>query len=111
MSEIKVFEELIELVTYDKEIHLLPAKVFEQVKSDMQTKRFIQTWPNQMIAVRNIKAIRPRQWDSITTFVLKEKDPKLKEEYQEIIDERKSKNFKTKSVEHLIQIHQAKYWK
>ena len=64
-----------------------------------------------LINSSSISTIEPYRWDDIDHFLVWITDPIMKDQLQEILKERKSKNLQTRGVEHLMQIYTDRYKK
>lgn len=64
-----------------------------------------------LINSSSISTVEPYRWDDIDHFLVGITDPIMKDQLQEILQERKSKNLQTRGVEHLMSIYTDRYWK
>lgn len=64
-----------------------------------------------LINSSSISTIEPYRWDDIDHFLVWITDPTMKDQLQEILKERKSKNLQTRGVNHLMQIYTDRFWK
>lgn len=63
-----------------------------------------------LINSSSISTVEPYRWDDIDHFLVGITDPIMKDQLQEILKERKSKNLQTRGVEHLMQIYTDRFW-
>lgn len=63
-----------------------------------------------LINSSSISTIEQYRWDDIDHFLVWITDPIMKDQLQEIIKERKSKNLQTRGVEHLMKIYTDRFW-
>lgn len=57
-----------------------------------------------------ISTVEPYRWDDIDHFLVGITDPIMKDQLNEILKERKSKNLQTRGVEHLMKIYTDRFW-
>ena len=81
MNEIKLYEELTYIYTFDDKVYPTPIAVKDLEKLLNGSNRFINLW-NDLIAVSSIKRVESRKVDSVENAVLQIKDPDLREKVQ-----------------------------
>lgn len=63
-----------------------------------------------LINSSSISTIEPYRWDDIDHFLVGITDPIMKDQLNEILNERKAKNLQTRGVEHLMKIYTDRFW-
>lgn len=101
MNEIKIYETMSYIHTYDDKIYPTPLEL-DVINSMLERWKFINLWTD-LINVSNIKRVESRKIDSVENAILQIEDLKLREKVMVEVKKRESE-WKTTNTEILKNI-------
>lgn len=101
MNQIKVYEELSYIHTFDDKVYPTPLTL-DVINKMLETSKFLNLW-SDLINVSNIKRVESRKVDSVENAILQIKDVELREKVMAEVKKRKSE-WKTTNMEILENI-------
>lgn len=88
MNEIKIYEELSYIHTYDDKVYPTPLTL-EVINKMLESSKFINLG-SELINVWNIKRVETKKVDSVENAILQIKDVELREKARNEVKKRKS---------------------
>lgn len=88
MNEIKIYEELSYIHTYDDKVYPTPLTL-EVINKMLESSKFINLG-TELINVSNIKRVETKKVDSVENAILQIKDAELREKVRNEVKKRKS---------------------
>ena len=88
MNEIKIYEELSYIHTYDDKVYPTPLTL-EVINKMLESSKFINLG-SELINVWNIKRVESKKVDSVENAILQIKDSELREKVRNEVKKRKS---------------------
>ena len=88
MNEIKIYEELSYIHTYDDKVYPTPLDL-EVINKMLESSKFINLG-TELINVSNIKRVETKKVDSVENAILQIKDAELREKVRNEVKKRKS---------------------
>ena len=101
-NQIKEYQELSYIVTFDDRVYPTPVPVKDLEKALNGTSRFINLW-TELLNVSNIKRVESKKVGTVENAILQIQDPELREEVRNEIKKRKAE-WKTTNIEVLRNI-------
>ena len=88
MHEIKIYEELSYIYTFDDKVYPTPVAVKDLEKLLNSNNKFLNLW-SDLIAISSIKRVESKKVDSVDNSLLQIKDPDLREKATAEINKRR----------------------
>lgn len=88
MNEIKIYEELSYIHTYDDKVYPTPLDL-ETINKMLESSKFINLG-TELINVSNIKRVETKKVDSVENAILQIKDAELRDRVRNEVKKRKS---------------------
>ena len=88
MNEIKIYEELSYIYTFDDKVYPTPVSVKDLEKLLNSNNKFLNLWTD-LIAISSIKRVESKKVDSVDNSLLQIKDPDLREKATAEINKRR----------------------
>lgn len=88
MNEIKIYEELSYIYTFDDKVYPTPVAVKDLEKLLNSNNKFLNLW-SDLIAISSIKRVESKKVDSVDNSLLQIKDPDLREKATAEINKRR----------------------
>ena len=88
MNEIKIYEELSYIYTFDDKVYPTPVSVKDLEKLLNSNNKFINLWTD-LIDISSIKRVESKKVDSVDNSLLQIKDPELREKATAEINKRR----------------------
>ena len=101
MNEIKIYEELSYIHTYDDKVYATPLTL-NVINQMLETSKFLNLG-SDLIAVSNIKRVESKKVDSVENAILQIEDTELREKVKMEVKKRKSE-WRTTNMEILNNI-------
>lgn len=102
MNEIKIYEELSYIHTFDDKVYPTPVSVKDLERLLNGTNKFLNLW-SDLIAVSSIKRVESKKVDSVDNALYQIKDSELREQVTAEINKRR-KNWDRVNIEILNNI-------
>ena len=102
MNEIKIYEELSYIHTFDDKVYPTPVSVKDLERLLNGTNKFLNLW-SDLIAISSIKRVESKKVDSVDNALYQIKDPELREQVTAEINKRR-KNWDRVNIEILNNI-------